>query len=321
MRRNRQSSWMRDLICENNLTVHDLILPLFVTEGTHLRTPIASMPMVERLSIDLIIETVRLAKDLGIKAVALFPVVGQDLKTKLAAEAYNPDNLICRAVASLKNSVPGIGIICDVALDPYTSHGHDGIVGNDGYVLNDETNVILGQQALVLAKAGADIIAPSDMMDGRVGCIRRILDEYGFSNVAILSYAAKYASHFYGPFRDALGSASNLQGADKLSYHMDPRNAREALREVALDITEGADMVMIKPAGLYLDIIRQTRDNFAVPILAYQVSGEYAAIKAASIQGWIDERLAIYESLIAIKRAGASAIITYAALECAKLLK
>jgi porphobilinogen synthase len=308
------------MVCENSVTAADLVLPLFVQEGKMHRTPIASMPSVERLSVDLLVEKVKQARDLGIPAVALFPVVPVEKKTLDAKEAFSQKNLICTAVDALKNKVPDIGLICDVALDPYTSHGQDGLV-KDNYVVNDETIEVLCKQAISLAKAGADVVAPSDMMDGRIGAVRSALDGKDFSDVKIISYAAKYASCFYGPFRDAVGSAANLGKADKKTYQMDPANSDEALREVGLDISEGADMVMVKPGMPYLDIIRRVKDNFNIPICAYQVSGEYAMIKAAAANGWLDEERAFLESMLAFKRAGANAVFTYAAMEIAGLVR
>jgi porphobilinogen synthase len=320
LRRNRKDSWSRALVAEYRLTAQDLIWPVFVQEGKNQHTPITSMPGVFRLSLDLLTDAVKRARDLGIPAIALFPTVDGELKSADAAEALNADNLICRAVKAVKKAVPDIGVICDVALDPYTSHGHDGIVV-DGEVHNDKSIAVLCKQALVQAQAGCDIIAPSDMMDGRVGAIRAALDEAGFQHVRILSYAAKYASAFYGPFRDAIGSKNNLGKADKRSYQMDPANASEALREVALDIAEGADMVMVKPGMPYLDIILSVKAEFHVPVFAYQVSGEYAMLRAAAEQGALDFESAMVESLLAFKRAGASGVLTYAALEIAQLLK
>ncbi len=334
MRRNRKAEWVRRMVAENAVSSSDLVLPLFVQEGKASRAAIASMPGVERLSADLIVEKAKVAYDLGIPAIALFPVVPLEKKSEKAEESYNQKNLICTTVALLKKQVPQLGVICDVALDPYTSHGHDGLVKND-YVVNDETVEVLCKQAIALAKAGADVVAPSDMMDGRVlrlregldaagfhhvgriGAVRKALDSKGFENVSILSYAAKYASCFYGPFRDAVGSSGNLGGADKKTYQMNPANSDEALREVALDIAEGADMVMVKPGMPYLDIIRRVKDNFNIPICAYQVSGEYAMIKAAAQNGWLDEQRAFLESMLAFKRAGAASVFTYAAIEIA----
>jgi porphobilinogen synthase len=307
-------------VSESRLSVDDLIWPLFVTEGSKQREPVPSMPGVERLSIDLLVEAVGSAVKLGIPAVALFPITEPARKTPDGEEAVNPENLVCRAVRAVKQ-VHGhaIGVICDVALDPYTSHGQDGLV-RDGYVANDETIRVLCRQATVQAEAGCDVIAPSDMMDGRVGAIRRALDESNFERVLILSYAAKYASAFYGPFRDAVGSAASLGSGDKRTYQMDSANANEALREVALDLAEGADIVMVKPGMPYLDIVRQVKDTFAVPTFAYQVSGEYAMICAAAQNGWLDRNKAILESLLSFKRAGADGILTYFAVEVARAL-
>ncbi len=319
-RRLRHQPWLRKMVAEAHLSVNDLILPVFVQEGQGIRTPIASMPGVARLSLDLLVQQAEQAFALGIPALALFPVTPLDRKTADGDEAFNPDNLACRAIRALKQAVPGLGLICDVALDPYTSHGQDGLV-RDGYVVNDETVTVLCQQAVVQAQAGCDIIAPSDMMDGRVGAIRTALDAAGFTHVAIMSYAAKYASAFYGPFRDAVGSASNLGTADKKTYQMNPANAEEALREVSLDLAEGADMVMVKPGMPYLDIVTRVKQNFGVPTFAYQVSGEYAMLMAASNNGWLDHDKCILESLLAFKRAGADGILTYFALTAAQLLK
>jgi porphobilinogen synthase len=321
MRRPRRYDWSRRLVSEHRLTPDDLILPLFVHEGENRREAVGSMPGVERLSVDLLAEVVGLAVELGIPAVALFPATEPAKKTGDAAEALNPQNLVCRAVRAVKKAHgDAVGVICDVALDPYTSHGHDGLL-RDGYVVNDETIDVLCRQALVQAEAGCDVIAPSDMMDGRVGRIRRALDEAGFERVSILAYAAKYASAFYGPFRDAVGSGKNLGGGDKRTYQMDPANSDEAIREVALDIAEGADFVMVKPGMPYLDIIRRVKDTFGIPTFAYQVSGEYAMLCAAAQNGWLDREKSLLESLLAFKRAGADAILTYFALEAAKLLR
>lgn len=319
LRRGRTDAWLREMLAENTVTTSDLILPVFVQEGSNKRDAIASMPGVERLSLDFLEAVVEKAVQYGIPAIALFPVVPDKKKNESAKEAYNRKNLICFATQTIKKNFPEIGIICDVALDPYTNHGHDGLV-KDGYVVNDETIDVLCKQALTLAQSGCDIIAPSDMMDGRVGKIRSALDKENFHNVKILSYAAKYASCFYGPFRDAVGSNLNLGGADKKTYQMNPANSDEALREVALDIAEGADMVMVKPGMPYLDIIRRVKDNFNIPVFAYQVSGEYAMIKAAAQNGWLDNDNAFMESILAFKRAGASAILTYAAIEIAEIL-
>lgn len=318
-RRLRRHPWLRSLVAEHRLSVDDLIWPVFVQPGTDLRTPIPSMPGVERLSIDRLVPAVAAARDLGISAVAIFPVTPSERKTPDGDEATNPENLVCTAVRAVKKAVPDIGVICDVALDPYTSHGHDGVL-RDGYVANDETVEILGRQAVVQAQAGCDVLAPSDMMDGRVGAIRRALDGAGFTNASILSYAAKYASGFYGPFRDAVGSAGNLAGGDKKTYQQDPANGREALREVALDLAEGADMVMVKPGMPYLDVVARVKDAFGVPTFAYQVSGEYAMLSAAAANGWLDRKKVVLESLLSFKRAGADGVLTYFALEAATWL-
>jgi len=318
-RRNRKSPWARKLVAENTLTVGDLIWPIFVIDGENLRQPIPSMPLVERLSIDEAVRSATEAYQHGIPAIALFPYTAPERKDAQGSEALNPSNLVCRACRAIKNAVPDLGLITDAALDPYTSHGHDGLMRGEE-ILNDETVRVLTAQALNQARAGADIIAPSDMMDGRVGAIREGLDREGFLSVQIMSYAAKYASAFYGPFRDAIGTKSVLVG-DKRTYQMDPANSDEALREVAEDIDEGADMVMVKPGLPYLDIIRRIKDNFSVPVFAYQVSGEYAMLMAAANQGWIDGEKAMLESLLCFKRAGASGILTYFALETAKKLR
>ena len=319
LRRPRRHEWSRRLVAENRLSVDDLIWPVFVVEGTGLRQDIASMPGVQRYSIDLLVEAVREAADLGIPAIALFPSVEAALKTPDAREATNPDNLVCRAVRAIKKAVPQMGIICDVALDPFNSDGHDGLVV-DNYVTNDASVEVLCRQALVQAEAGCDVIAPSDMMDGRIRAIRQTLDGAGLLDVQLLSYAAKYASAFYGPFRDAVGSKSALKGGDKKTYQMDPANTDEALREVALDLAEGADMVMVKPGMPYLDIVRRVKEAFSVPTMAYQVSGEYAMLKAAALNGWLDWDKVVIESLTAFKRAGADAILTYTAPDAARLL-
>ncbi len=318
-RRLRQSEWIRRMARENVLTVDDLIWPLFVVEGDNRRTPVASMPGVERLTVDQIVREAQRAARLAIPCIALFPYTDPGLRDDNGTEALNPDNLVCRAVRAVKKEVPDIGVLCDVALDPYTSHGHDGLM-RDGEILNDETVAVLAQQALVQAEAGCDIIAPSDMMDGRVGAIRTALDGAGLQRVAIMAYAAKYASAFYGPFRDAVGSSKTLTG-DKRTYQMDPANSDEALREVALDLDEGADMVMVKPGLPYLDIVRRVKDTFGVPTFAYQVSGEYAMITAAAQNGWLDGERAMLESLIAFKRAGADGVLTYFAASVAEKLK
>jgi porphobilinogen synthase len=319
MRRLRRHDWTRRLVAETTLSSADLIWPVFIIEGEKTREPIASMPGVERLSIDLMVSAAKEAAALGIPAIALFPRIDPSLKTGDGREAANPGNLVCRAVRALKKEVPQLGILCDVALDPFTSHGHDGILA-DGDVHNDSTIEMLVQQALVQVEAGCDIIAPSDMMDGRVGAIRAALEEKGHHNVLIMAYAAKYASAFYGPFREALGSAKALTG-DKRTYQMDPANGDEALREVALDIAEGADMVMVKPGMPYLDIVRRVKERFGVPTFAYQVSGEYAMLAAAMEKGWLERDRAMLEALTAFKRAGASGILTYFAVEAAKLLR
>ncbi|GAB6053566.1 porphobilinogen synthase [Magnetospira thiophila] len=319
LRRNRKQDWSRRMVRETTLTPDDLIWPVFVIEGDNARQPVASMPGVDRLSINLLVEEVGRAADLGIPAVALFPYTDPDLKTPDAQEAYNPENLVCRAVRALKAAHPHMGVICDVALDPYNSNGHDGLV-QDGIILNDETNEALCLQAVAQAEAGCDINAPSDMMDGRIGEIRQALDTAGHQQVQILSYAAKYASAFYGPFRDAVGSGGALKG-DKKTYQMDPANTDEALREVALDIAEGADMLMVKPGLPYLDIIRRIKETFGMPTFAYNVSGEYAMLKAAAANGWLDHDAALMETLISFKRAGADGIFTYAAREAARLLR
>ncbi|MEM1347635.1 MAG: porphobilinogen synthase [Myxococcota bacterium] len=321
MRRMRRDDWSRRLMREHTLTVDDLIWPVFVREGAQEREVIPSMPGVHRLSIDLLVDAVGEAKALGVPAVAVFPVVDASLKTEDAAEAYNPDNLVCRATRALKAAHPEIGIICDVALDPYTSHGQDGLM-EDGHIVNDPTLDVLCQQSLVQAEAGCDVIAPSDMMDGRITSIRMALDADGFADtVRILSYAAKYASAFYGPFRDAVGSKGNLGQGDKRTYQMDPGNSDEALREVALDLAEGADMVMVKPGMPYLDIARRVKDTFGVPTYAYQVSGEYAMLMGAGERGWVDGAKVMLEALLGFKRAGCDGILTYAALDIARTLR
>ena len=317
-RRKRTHAWVRDMVRENHVLPSDLILPVFVHEQDGVE-PIGSMPGVERLSLAKLVEVARDAASLGIPALAIFPVVPGDKKTDGAEEAWNEDNLICRAVGAIKEAGVEIGLICDVALDPYTSHGQDGIV-RDGYDVNDETLDVLAKHAIAQARAGCDVIAPSDMMDGRIGSIRVALDDEGFEQVMILSYAAKYASSFYGPFRDAVGSSGNLGTGDKRTYQMDPANTDEALREVATDLDEGADMVMVKPGMPYLDVIRRVKDTFQVPTAAYQVSGEYAMIQAAAQNGWLDARASMLESLVAFKRAGADAVLTYAARDAARWL-
>jgi porphobilinogen synthase len=317
----RKNDFSRRLMRENHLSVDDLIYPVFVVEGTNKREKIDSMPGVERLSLDLLIEEARELYILGIPAIALFPVVPTEKKSDDAVEAFNPNGLVQRTVRALKTAVPELGIITDIALDPFTSHGQDGLINTVGYVLNDETITVLVKQALSHAKAGADIVAPSDMMDGRIGAIRDALEKNGYIHTKILAYSAKYASSFYGPFRDAVGSAGNLGKGNKHSYQMDCANSDEALREVALDLEEGADMVMIKPGMPYLDIIRRVKDEFGVPTFAYQVSGEYAMLKAASQNGWLDEKAVVLESLLAFKRAGCDAILTYYAKTVAQWLQ
>jgi porphobilinogen synthase len=319
MRRTRTDEWCRRLVREHQLTTDDLIWPIFVCEGNRKREPIGSMPGVERMSIDLVVEAVGEARALGIPAVALFPATPPEKKTPDGEEALNPENLVCRVVRAVKETHQGIGVICDVALDPYTTTGQDGLVRN-GYVVNDETVAVLCQQAVVQARAGCDVIAPSDMMDGRVGAIREALDRAGLSHVKILSYAAKYASAFYGPFRDAVGSKSALGSGDKRTYQMDPGNGGEAEREVALDVAEGADMVMVKPGLPYLDIVYRVKQRFGLPTFVYQVSGEYAMMRGAAERGWLDWDRVLLESLLAFKRAGADGVLTYGAVDAARLL-
>jgi porphobilinogen synthase len=318
-RRNRRADWTRRMVRENVLTTDDLIWPLFLVDGTKVRAPVESMPDVERLSVDEAVRAAERAAKLAIPCLALFPYTDPDRRDDAGSEALNPDNLVCCAIRAIKQEVPDIGILCDVALDPYTSHGHDGLL-RDGTILNDETVGVLVRQALVEAEAGCDIIAPSDMMDGRVGAIRAGLDAAGFIDVQIMAYAAKYASAFYGPFRDAVGSSATLIG-DKRTYQMDPANTDEALREVELDIAEGADMVMVKPGLPYLDILHRVKTAFGMPTFAYQVSGEYAMIMAAAGNGWLDGDKAMIESLIAFKRAGADGVLTYFAARVAEKLK
>ncbi len=325
MRRVRQTAWSRNLVSENQLSVSDLIWPVFVQPGEGKSDAVESMPGVYRYSIDRLIDSVREAHGLGIPAIAIFPQTDPSKKTENAEEAINPDNLVCQTVAAIKSEVPDIGIICDVALDPYTSHGQDGLV-RDGIVINDESVEMLCEQALVQARAGCDIIAPSDMMDGRIGAIRSALDQAGFENVMIMSYAAKYASAFYGPFRDAIGSKSNLKagnvsGGGKQTYQMNPANTDEAIREVQLDITEGADMVMVKPGMPYLDIVQRVKSTFGVPTFAYQVSGEYAMLMAAVKNGWLEHEAVMLESLLGFKRAGCDGVLTYFAIEAARRLQ
>jgi porphobilinogen synthase len=319
MRRNRRAEWARRMVREHVLTTDDLIWPLFVMDGNNARTPVPSMPGVERLSVDQAVREAERAAKLTIPCIALFPYTEPALRDETGSEALNPDNLVCSAIRAIKKEVPEIGILCDVALDPFTSHGHDGLL-RDGVILNDETVAVLAKQALVQAEAGCDIIAPSDMMDGRVAAIRKTLDGADYTDVSIMSYAAKYASAFYGPFRDAVGSAKTLTG-DKRTYQMDYGNSDEALREVALDIEEGADMIMVKPGLPYLDIVARVKDAFGMPTFAYQVSGEYAMIMAATQNGWLDGERAMIESLTAFKRAGCDGVLTYFAPRVAEKLK
>ncbi|MDG1473329.1 MAG: porphobilinogen synthase [Porticoccaceae bacterium] len=322
MRRSRVTDFSRRLIRENSLSVNDLILPIFVIEGILQSEPIESMPGVNRLSIDMLVLEAKQIAALGIPAIALFPVVNQNLKSPLAEEAYNPEGLAQRAIRTLKEAVPELGVITDIALDPFTDHGQDGIIDQEtGYVLNDVTNDVLVKQALSHALAGADIVAPSDMMDGRICAIREALEDHGFVNTQILAYSAKYASNYYGPFRDAVGSAGNIQGGNKKTYQMDPANANEALHECALDLDEGADIIMIKPGMPYLDILRRVKDELKAPTFVYQVSGEYAMHCAAFDNKWLNREQIIMESLMAFKRAGADGILTYFAKEAAQLLK
>lgn len=320
MRRNRARSFSRRLVREHVLTPDDLIYPMFVIEGSNRREDVPSMPGIQRLTVDELLRDAERAAGLGIPAVALFPNVDRALRSDDGAEAWNPEGLIPRAVAALKRALPELGVITDAALDPYTSHGHDGLIDADGYVLNDATVAALTRQAEICAQAGADVIAPSDMMDGRVGAIRRALDEAGFINTQIMAYSAKYASAYYGPFRDAVGSSGTLGKGSKATYQMDPANGDEALQEIALDLDEGADMVMVKPGMPYLDIVRRVKERFGVPTFAYQVSGEYAMHKAAIGNGWLDERV-IVESLVCFKRAGADGVLSYFALEAAQALQ
>jgi porphobilinogen synthase len=320
MRRNRSDDFVRRMVRENHLTVNDLIYPVFVIEGENQRESIASMPGIERLSIDLLMTEAKLLASLGVPAMALFPVVGSDKKTEMAEESYNPNGLAQRAVMALKDAVPDMGIITDVALDPFTIHGQDGIIDGNGYVMNDVTNEILVNQTLSHAAAGADIVAPSDMMDGRIGAIRESLEEAGYCNTKIMAYSAKYASSYYGPFRDAVGSASNLKGGNKHSYQMDPANSDEALHECELDLSEGADMIMVKPGMPYLDIVRRVKEELGAPTFVYQVSGEYAMHMAAIQNGWLEKDAVMMESLLAFKRAGADGILTYFAKDAALLL-
>ena len=320
MRRSRRTAALRRLVAETGLSADDLIYPVFLLEGEKRAEAVPSMPGIERKTVDLLLQELSEAVDLGIPAIALFPVVGEDRKSLDGAECANPDGLVQQAIRDIKNAFPDLLVITDVALDPYTTHGQDGIIDEAGYVLNDETVAMLTRQALSHADAGADMVAPSDMMDGRIGSIRDALEAADHRHTSILAYAAKYASCFYGPFRDAVGSAENLAGGDKSTYQMAPANSDEAMREIALDLAEGADFVMVKPAMPYLDIVRRVHDEFGVPTFAYQVSGEYAMLKAAAANGWLDEKKSVLEALLCIKRAGASAVLTYFALEAARWL-
>ena len=321
LRRNRRNDFSRRLVREHRLSPDNFIYPVFVLDEKGVRQPVASMPGVERLSIDLLAPVAEQCLELGVPVLALFPVIDPALKTPDGREAANPDGLVPRAVADLKRRFPELGVLTDVALDPYTSHGQDGVIDANGYVINDQTSGILTEQALVQAQSGVDIVAPSDMMDGRIGAIRAALEAGGHIHTRIMAYSAKYASGFYGPFRDAVGSASNLGKSDKKTYQMDPANSDEALREVAFDLQEGADMVMVKPGMPYLDIVRRVKDTFSVPTYVYQVSGEYAMLKAAAANGWLDERTVVLESLLAMRRAGADGILTYFSLDAARWLK
>ncbi len=321
LRRTRATDFSRRLVCETTLSANDLILPVFVIEGENETQEIDSMPGVLRLSIDLLVNKAKDLVDLGIPAIAIFPVAGEAAKSELAEEAFNPGGLAQRAIKAVKTAVPELGVITDVALDPFTVHGQDGLLNDSGYVLNDETVEVLVKQALSHAQAGADIVAPSDMMDGRIGAVRKALESNGFGNTQILAYSAKYASSFYGPFRDAVGSAGNLAGGNKYTYQMDPANTNEAIAEVEMDINEGADYIMVKPGLPYLDIVHKLKQKFSMPTFVYQVSGEYAMLKAASLNGWLDEKQVVLESLVSIKRAGGNAILTYYAEQAAHWLK
>ncbi|MEL7310737.1 MAG: porphobilinogen synthase [Pseudomonadota bacterium] len=320
MRRRRRHGWLRELIAEHQLSANDFLYPVFVLDGEDREESVPSMPGVSRRSVDRLLTHLEAVVELGIPGVVLFPVIDGALKTEDGSACHDDDGLVPRTIQAIKQRFPDLGVVTDVALDPYTTHGQDGIIDAEGYVLNDVTVSMLERQAVCHAKAGADIVAPSDMMDGRIGAIRRALEVHGFPNTLILSYAAKYASCYYGPFRDAVGSAGNLGGGGKHSYQMDPANGREALREVALDVDEGADMVMVKPALPYLDVIRDVSANFEVPVLAYQVSGEYAMLAAANANGWLNGREATLEALLSIKRAGARGILTYSAIDAARWL-
>ena len=321
LRRQRRDTWSRELVAENRLQVQDLIYPLFVLDGAGRREAVVSMPGVERLSIDELVKTAGEAHGLGIPLIAIFPVVDGSLKTAQGEEAFNPDGLVPQAVTAVKSAYPDLGVMTDIALDPYTSHGQDGLVDSKGRLLNDETTEVLVKQALMHAQAGSDVVAPSDMMDGRIGAIRGALESAGFIHTRIMAYAAKYASCYYGPFREAVGSAASLGRSNKKTYQMDPANSEEALREVGLDIQEGADMVMVKPGLPYLDIVWRVKSEFGMPTFAYQVSGEYSMIQAASKNGWLDGEAAMLEALLCFKRAGADGILTYAALQVARWLK
>ena len=319
-RRMRRDSFSRRLMRETELNASDLIQPVFILEGKNVSEPVSSMPGIHRTSLDLLYAQIERLLKLGVPAIALFPVIDPSLKTEGAEEAWNPDGLVPRAIQEIKSRFPEMGVISDVALDPYTSHGQDGLIDETGYVLNDETVEVLVKQAMCHAEAGVDIVAPSDMMDGRIGDIRRAFEESGYVHTRILAYSAKYASSFYGPFRDAVGSAKNLAGGDKYSYQMDPANSDEALREVELDLSEGADMFMVKPGMPYLDIVHRVKTEFGMPTLVYQVSGEYSMLMAAALNGWLDEKAVVTESLLSIKRAGADAILTYFAERMAQWL-
>jgi porphobilinogen synthase len=321
MRRMRRDSFSRDLMRENVLTAHDFIYPIFVLEGKNKVEDVKSMPGVQRKTLDLLLKDAEQCIKLGVPMMALFPVIDTPLKSLGAEEAYNPDGLVPRVVATLKKEFPELGIMTDIALDPYTSHGQDGLIDDSGYVMNDETVVVLAQQAQVHAMAGADVVAPSDMMDGRIGAVRAALDRKGCIHTRIMAYSAKYASSFYGPFRDAVGSSGNLGAGNKYTYQMDPANSDEALWEVGLDLQEGADMVMVKPGMPYLDILRRVKDEFKAPTFVYQVSGEYAMLKAAAQNGWLNEEACVLEALLAFKRAGADGILTYFALDAARWLQ
>jgi len=321
MRRMRRDPFSRALMRENTVTAADLICPVFILDGENQRQQVASMPGVERVSVDLLLKVAEECVSLGIPVLALFPVIDASLKTYDGVEATNPDGLVPRAVRTLKQHFPQLGILTDIALDPYTTHGQDGLPDENGYIVNEKTIEMLTRQALTHAEAGVDVVAPSDMMDGRIGVIRAALEERGFIHTRIMAYSAKYASAFYGPFRDAVGSAANLGKADKNTYQMDPANSDEALREVALDLAEGADMVMVKPGMPYLDVVRRVKDEFKVPTFAYQVSGEYAMLKAAAQNGWLDHDKVMMESMMAFKRAGADGVLTYFALDVARKLK